>query len=134
MSVLENPNTGPKEAILKLKCGKPVFWFGEFKVSLLIEGVGGPVEFGTCKPVKGGTGMFNETKEVVVEVDIGGGGAGSFVECQGELSVDRMAEKKFEFFACHCKGFIRENSRTEDTYDKRRNAAKGSLCIRMMLM
>ena len=64
---------------MKLKCWEPVFGLGELKGSLLIEWVGGAVKLRTGKPIKRGTGMFNETKKVIVEVNVRSGGAGSFV-------------------------------------------------------
>ena len=118
LGVLKNTNAGSEETILEVECRKPVLRFGELKVSLLIKGVGCAIKLRTSKPIKRSTGVFNQTKEVIVEMDIRCGGACSFVKCQSELGIDRMAKEEFEFFTGHCKGFIRKNSWTKNACNK----------------
>ena len=134
LGVLKDTDAGTKKTILELKGWKPILWFRELKVSLLIKGVGGVVELRARKPIKRSTGVFNQTEEVVVEMDVRCGGTGPFVKRQSELGIDGVTKEKLEFFTGHSESFIRKNSRTKNTGNKRGNATKGSLSIRVVLV
>lgn len=79
LSMLKDTNACTEKTVLKFKGGEPIFRFRKLKGGLLIEWVSRTVKLGASEPVKRGSGVFNKPEEIIVKMDIGGRGAGSFV-------------------------------------------------------